>query len=255
MTRTAWHLLATLLVATGLLLFASVSDGQNGGEKTSGSKTDGQKGDGQKGENSTDPILLEATPTNSIQIKAVKQTQTTVFEIQLGGGSNQPPSDTQVTGKAATTVGGIKYSGYYRLSTEPKAQLRMKVKAAGKKPGVDKDEYIFLPGHDVLKFEFAPTSTFANAWLTGQITNVSATQQVPSQDNGNEHPPILLSGKSSAPTGGSLAKDFGSGNSLLTLNVGGNQRLADLQSGDTLSGMKVQKGSSYSPSYKSPRKE
>ncbi len=255
MTRTSWHLLATLLVSSGLLFFASVSDGQNGGEKTSGPKADGQKDDGRRSGNSTDLILLEETPTNSIQIKALKQGQATVFEIQLGGGSNQPPSNTQVTGKATATVGEKKYAGYFRLATEAKMQLRMKLVAAGKKPGVDKDQYSFLFGYDVLKFEFASTSTFANPWLTGQITNVTATQQVPNQDNGNEHPPVLLSGKISAPTGGSLAKEFGSGDTLLTLNVGGNQRLADLELGNTLSGMKLQQGK-YTPYLmKSLRKE
>lgn len=255
MARIAWPLVATMLLASGFLLVAPLSEGQSKREKPSTQKEAGQKSDAQNVSKSTASIILGASANNSVQIKALNQAKITVWEIQLGGGSNQPPSHTHITGQASTEVGGTTYAGYYRLSTEPTAQLQMKRKAAGTKPGVDKDEYSFLTGHDLLTFEFAPTSTFANPWLTGPITIVSATQQVPSEDNGDEHPPISLSGKISAPTGGSLAQSFGSGDSQLSLNVGGNQRLAELQLGNTLSGMHLDKGSRYSANLKSPRKE
>jgi hypothetical protein len=249
-------LLFSPIVLSGLLRFVSANDGQNQEEKTRTSREGSPKGDAQDVRKLEKSIILAASPVNSVQIKAIPQGRATVLEIQLGGGSNQPPSNTHITGQASTVVGEITYSGYYRLSTEPAAQLHMKIKASGKKPRVDRDEYSFLTGHDVLKFEFAPTTTFVNPWLTGQITLASATQQLPGEDNGDEHPPILLTGTVSTPTGGSLASDFGSGDSLLTLNVGGNQRLAPLELGNTLSGMNLDKGSRYSPSpTKGLRKE
>lgn len=41
-----------------------------------------------------EPIVLESSAVNTVQIKAIEQRGTKSFEIQLGGGSNQPPADT-----------------------------------------------------------------------------------------------------------------------------------------------------------------
>ena len=221
-----------------------------------------------------EPIMLGSSAGNSVQIKALKRRGKTVFEIQLGGGSNQPPANTRITGKASAVFGRKKYSGYYRLSTGPARQLQMKLKTADN----GNDMYSFITGYDVLSFEFAPTSSFTNSWLTGQITNVSATQRAASngnqnngnqnngnqnngnknngnknngnKNNGNQHPPISLIGKISAPRGGSLARLFGSGRIRLVLNIGGNQRLSVVTPGNSLSGMKLEHGSYYSPKRK-----
>jgi hypothetical protein len=231
MSRIAWALLALALLATGLLWLSPVSDGQSGSKPS-------------------ETILLDASAEDSIQIKAFKKEGAVVWEIQLGEGSNEPPANTKITGKASTVIDGAMHTGYYRLSTEPTAQLRMRLKSAGKAPSVGKDEYVFVSGHDALKFEFAPTSSFATPWLTGSITNVAATQQVPSEDNGNQHPPIVLTGTIGAPTGGSLAATIGGGSSQLALNVGGNQGLSKLEAGNTHSGMRLEKGSKYSVELK-----
>jgi len=243
-----------MAVAFSVVVVQAISQGQaqDTGEKKKGPAVEKN---GQAA--SAERIKLEASPSNSVQIKALNQQGATVWEIQLGGGSNQPPSDTWLTGQASTAIDGKKYSGYFRLSTDPKRQLQMKIKTAGK----ERDEWSFLPGYDVLNFEFAPTSSFTNPWLAGQLTVVTATQQVPGQNSNNQqgstqnndktHPPILLSGKTSTPTGGSLAKLFEDGESRLTLHVGGNQRLSVLTKGNTLSGMNLESGSLYSLKPKS----
>lgn len=192
-------------------------------------------------------ITLQASANNSIQIQALKGTGgKTLWEVQFGGGSDQPPHNTVITGKASTEIGGKTCSGYYRLSTAPHGQLRMLSKSKGTKPGAE-DAYTFLAGHHVLEFKFAATLTFNDPWLVAEITNASATQQVPSQGNGDQHPPILLIGSMSAPTAGSLAGSFGRGDSKLMLNIGGNQRLLDLKPTNSHSGMSLKSGTLVIP--------
>ena len=117
-------------------------------------------------------VELGATPVNTVQIKALKIRQSRMFEIQLGGGSNQPPANTRLLGKASMVVGNDTYAGHYRISTDPTRQLRMALRSTDR----EKDEYRFMSGYDVLYFEFAPTVSFARPWLTGKITSISATQ-------------------------------------------------------------------------------
>lgn len=188
-------------------------------------------------------ITLQASASNTVQIKAFKGKEgTTGWEIQLGGGSDQPPRNTLITGKASMVIGGKTYSGYYRLSTATDAQLRLNSKTKATKSGTE-DGYTFLAGHNVLEFKFAATLTFNDPWLVAEITNASATQQVPSQGNGDQHPPILLVGSITAPTAGSLAGSFGRGDNKLTLSMGGNQRLLDLKPTNSYSGMSLKSGS------------
>jgi hypothetical protein len=227
-------------------------------------------------------ITLKATAVNSVQIQAFKSGEKTVHEIQLGGGSDQPPHDTMLTGKASVVIGEKTYVGDYRLSTAPAAQLRMINATAGTRPGTS-DRYRFVAGHAVLAFQFAATDSFRDPWLTGTITIVSATQQVPGPnakrqdrdgqkngdgqngngqagdgqngDNGNEHPPILLAGSITGPLGGSLgASHYASSDIQLMLRVGGNQRLLDLTARNTHSGMSLGSGmltARFDPKYNS----
>jgi hypothetical protein len=214
-------------------------------------------------------ISLKATAINSVQTQAFKSGGKTVYEIQLGGGSDQPPHDTMLSGKASVVIGEKTYSGYYRLSTVPAAQLRMINTTAGTRPGTS-DRYRFVAGHAVLALQFAATESFRDPWLTGTIAIVSATQQVPDPrakreggdgqngngqngngqagdgqngGKGNEYPPILLAGWMTGPLGGSLgASDLAGGDIQLTLKVGGNQRLIDLAPKNTHSGMSLGSG-------------
>jgi hypothetical protein len=246
---------ATAFAVLSLSYCQAKAAGQNKEQNPCVPKEEEQKDNGQNSSKLTESIVLGKSANNSVQVKAISQAGKMVWEIQLGGGSNQPPSNTNITGPAFIVLGGTKYSGHYRLSTNPATQLRMKIKTIGKTPGVDNDVYNFVAGHAVLNFEFAPTSSFANPWLTGQIANVSATQLVLNEDNGNEHPPILITGKIGVPTGGSLATFFAGGSSMLVLDVGGNQMLSKLQAGNTLSGMKLKEGSKYSPTHNSAQKD
>jgi len=246
MFSATWRVLIAGAFSAGLALAMSQGRAQDTSKQRKGSAVERN---GQSA--SAERIILKASARNSVQIKALDKQGTTVWELQLGGGSNQPPSETSLTGQASTVIDGKEYSGYFRLSTDSKHQLQMKLRTAGKAH----DEYSFLAGFDLLSFEFAPTSSFTNPWLAGQLTVSTATQQMPSQnnrnqqgsseDNGSNHPPILLAGKASAPTGGSLAKLFEGGESRLTLHVGGNQRLSALTKGNTLSGMNLESGSLY----------
>jgi hypothetical protein len=191
-------------------------------------------------------ITLQAAASNSTQIKAIAGPQgKLVWEIQLGGGADQPPHDTMITGKATAVIGGKAYSGYYRLSTASDAQLRMINKTKGAKPGME-DVYTFLDRHNVLEFKFAAALSFNDPWLTARISNAYATQQVPSQENGDQHPPIVLFGSMTAPAG-SLAGSFSSCDSKLVLNVGGNQRLLDLKPTNSYSGMNLKTGAMTVP--------
>lgn len=220
---------------------------------------------------SAETITLKATATNTVQIKAFNSGGKTTYEIQLGGGNDQPPHDTVLTGKASVVIGAKTYSGYYSLSTAPAAQLRMISTAAGT-PAGKHDVYSFVAGHAVLAFKFAPTDSLRDPWLIAEVTSVSATQQVPSQNNGNdkngnggagkgqngngqngdgdngngqggnEHPPIAITGSMTAAMGGSLAASFAKADIQLTLKVGGNQRLLDLTPQNTHSGMSLQSG-------------
>jgi len=184
-------------------------------------------------------ITLGQSPASSVQIQALNISGQTVYEIQLGGGSNQPPSNTFVTGAASTTIGSTTYNGFYRLSTTPSLQLRMVNTVVGVANGAD-DEYDFLTGRDTLKLEFAQTTTFASPWLVADIINVYATQDVP--PNGNQHPPIYLFGNMGAPSGGSLASSFAGGGSQIRINIGGNQRLLDLTPPNSYSGLRIEDG-------------
>jgi hypothetical protein len=208
-------------------------------------------------------IALTASASNSVQIKALNSGGKTVYEIQLGGGNDQPPHDTVLTGKASVVIGDRTYSGYYSLATAPTAQLRM-MNTAGAQPGKG-DVYSFVSGYDVLAFKFAATDSFRNPWLTATISNLSATQQLPGQKGkgngqaakgqtgdgnngdgqngqaGDNHPPIVLAGALTAPMG-PLAGSFTKGEVQLTLRVGGNQRLLELTPKNTHSGMSLESG-------------
>lgn len=239
MLSKTWRLMVAVLVFGTLLLFAMSSI------------------------SFAETITLKASASSSVQIRAFSSGGKTRYEIQLGGGNDQPPHDTVLTGKASILIGEKTYSGYYSISTAPAAQLRMIKTTAGTKPGTY-DVYSFLGRYDVLAFKFAPTDSFRDPWLTGAITMVSATQQVPSQNGGGQngngqngdgqngqtgngqnkgnYPPVLLAGSMTAPTGGSLAGSFGRGEIQLMLNVGGNQRLLDLTPQNTHSGMSLESG-------------
>lgn len=208
-------------------------------------------------------IQLQTSARNGVQIKAFSSGGKTVYEIQIGGGNDQPPHDTVLTGKASLVIGEKTYSGYYSLATAPATQLRM-VKTTAATKSEPSDVYNFVAGHAVLAFKFAPTDSFKDLWLTGAITTVSATQQVPSQKggsqngngqngdgqngqtgdgkNGGNYPPVVLTGSMTAPTGGLLASSIGGGEIQLSLNVGGNQRLYDLTPQNTHSGMTLESG-------------
>jgi len=180
-------------------------------------------------------IDLGASASQSVQILALPAK---TFEIQLGGGNNQPPSDTFITGTAILDIGGNIFSGFYRLSTDPLHQLQMVNTVAG---GTI-DQYSFLAGHNILNFVFAPTLGFNTPYLVGDFILGWATQQVPG-NSGNLHPSILLFGTMGSPTSGSLANQVPPGGlSQFVLDVGGNQRLLDLTPGNSFSGMSLQNG-------------
>ncbi len=213
-------------------------------------------------------IKLGGTEVNSVQIKAVKGPDLkTAWEIQLGGGSNQPPANTRLTGRASIIVDGKTLSGYFTLATEPAAQLRMIHMASGQK-----DTYEFLPGRKTLKFFLAENSSLKDPWVTAEITCTRAYQDAikknnrkhpgadqanqnhqinhdnqDNQNNQDSHAPIVLIGSLGKQTGGSLANRFAQGVIKLTLNVGGNQRLYDADLGNTHSGMKLQEGEILPP--------
>jgi hypothetical protein len=182
-----------------------------------------------------DSITLHASLSNTVQILALS-TQGR-YEIQLGGGNDQPAHDTFISGTAALLIGASSQNVFYKLSTDPMKQLEIQNTTKG---GV-KDTYGFVSGFDVLNFTFSSDAGFLNPLLIGAINHISATQNVPL--NGNDHPGIFLSGNFGAPTGGSLASKYAAGTSNLVLNVGGNQRLIDLTPGNSFSGMNLNNGS------------